>query len=93
MLWFDIYNEFIKNIDKINQLQQDYIRNLERVNQLYDESIKRIEKVNELYNTFIDSYQKIAISYEKQLLDNMQSMNQKWHDVLNSWEQYQGEKQ
>ena len=45
MTWFDIYTEFLKNFEKISQLQQDYIRNLERINQLYDESIKRIESL------------------------------------------------
>jgi hypothetical protein len=43
MTWFDIYNEFIKNLEKVTQLQKDYDRNLERINYLYNESIKNIE--------------------------------------------------
>jgi uncharacterized protein Yka (UPF0111/DUF47 family) len=76
MTWFDIYTEFLKNFEKISQLQQDYIRNLERINQLYDDSIKRIERVNEIYN-------KMATSYEQQF-DNIQRMSQKWFDVLSN---------
>jgi hypothetical protein len=92
MSWFDIYNEFIKNLEKIGQLQRDYIRNLERINQLYDESIKRIERVNELYNKYIDSFGKMVTSYEQLLLDNMQRMNQRWQDILSkTGEQHQNE--
>jgi hypothetical protein len=29
MTWFDIYNQFIKNIEKVTQLQRDYVTNLE----------------------------------------------------------------
>jgi len=29
MTWFDTYNEFIKNIEKVTQLQKDYVTNLE----------------------------------------------------------------
>ena len=47
MTWFDTYNEFIKNIEKVTQLQKDYVTNLERINYLYNESIKNIERVNE----------------------------------------------
>ena len=43
MTWFDIYNEFIKNFEKISQLQKDYIINLEKINYLYNESIKSVE--------------------------------------------------
>ena len=52
MTWFDVYNEFIKNFEKITQLQKDYVENLERINYLYNESIKSIERVNELYDEF-----------------------------------------
>lgn len=45
MTWFDTYNEFIKNIEKVTQLQKDYVTNLERINYLYNESIKNIERV------------------------------------------------
>ena len=89
MTWFDIYNEFIRNFDKISQLQQDYIRNLERINHLYDESIKSMERVNELYNKFVDSYEKMNRLYDQQF-NNMQRMNQRWLDVFSkSWEQQQ----
>ncbi len=92
MTWFDIYNEFIKNYEKLHQLQKDYIINLERINHLYNESIKSIERVNELYNESIRNYEKMNKLYEQQL-DNMQRMNQKWFDVFTkSWGQQQNEK-
>src|SRR5215831_17155406 len=92
MTWFDTYNEFIKNIEKVTQLQKDYVTNLERINYLYNESIKNIERINELYDTFIRNYEKINRAYEQQF-DNMQRMNQKWLDLFSkSWEQHQNEK-
>jgi formiminotetrahydrofolate cyclodeaminase len=54
------YDEYIKNLKNINQLQQEYIRNLEQISHLYNEFIKNIERVNELYNKFIASYEKLA---------------------------------
>jgi LPS O-antigen subunit length determinant protein (WzzB/FepE family) len=85
MTWFDIYNEFIKNFEKVNQLQKDYIINLERINYLYNESIKSIEKVNHLYNEYNRNYEKMSRSYEQQF-DNMQRMNQRWLDLFSkSW--------
>ena len=81
MTWFDTYNEFIKNIEKVTQLQKDYVTNLERINYLYNESIKNIERVNELYDTFIRNYEKINRAYEQQF-DNMQRMTQKWLDLF-----------
>jgi hypothetical protein len=92
MTWFDIYNEFIKGVEKITQLQKGYIENLERMNYLYNESIKTIERVNDLYNAFIRNYEKMNTLYEQQF-DSMQRMNQKWLDVFSkAWEQKQNEK-
>ena len=45
MTWFDMYNEFIKNFERIIQLQKDYASNLETIIRLYNESIKSIERV------------------------------------------------
>jgi hypothetical protein len=90
--WFDTYNEYVKNFEKIIQLQQDYIRNLEHISHLYNEFIKNIERVNELYNKSIASFEKLGSVYEQQF-QNMQRMNQKWLDLFSKpWEQYQSEK-
>jgi hypothetical protein len=40
-----MYNEFIKNFERIIQLQKDYASNLETIIRLYNESIKSIERV------------------------------------------------
>ncbi len=77
MTWFDMYSEFIKNFEKITQLQKDYIRNLEQTNYLYNESIKNIVRINDLYNEFIRNYEKMNRLYEQQF-DNVQRINQKW---------------
>ena len=42
--WFDMYNEFIKNFEKMTQLQKDYVENLERINYVYNQFIKSIER-------------------------------------------------
>ena len=90
--WFYTYNEYVKNFEKIIQLQQDYIRNLEHISHLYNEFIKNIERVNELYNKSIASFEKLGSLYEQQF-QNMQRMNQKWLDLFSKpWEQYQSEK-
>ena len=81
MTWFDMYSEFIKNFEKITQLQKDYIRNLEQTNYLYNESIKNIVRINDLYNEFIRNYEKMNRLYEQQF-DNVQRINQKWFDVF-----------
>ena len=64
--WFDIYDEFIKNFEKINQLQRDYIINLERINYLYNESINSIERVNYLYNNFTPQASSAGLLSRKQ---------------------------
>ena len=71
MTWFEMYNEFIKNLEKVNQLQRDYITNLELINYLYNESIKSIERVNDLYNQSIRNYEKMSRSYEQQFENNI----------------------
>jgi hypothetical protein len=92
MTWFDTYNEYIKNFEKIIQLQQDYIRNLEQISHLYNEFINNIERVNKIYNEFIVSYEKFGL-LSKQQFQNMQRMNQKWLDLFSKpWEQLQNEK-
>ena len=40
-----MYNEFIKNFERIIQLQKDYASNLETIIRLYNESIKSIKRV------------------------------------------------
>ena len=68
MTWFDMYNEFIKNFERIIQLQKDYASNLETINRLYNESIKGIERVNELYKEFLHLHkhnQKISVEMIK----------------------------
>lgn len=90
--WFGTYNEYIKNFEKIVQLQQDYIRNLEHMSHLYNELIKNVDRLNELYNKYIASFEKLSSLYEQQF-QNMQRMNQKWLDLFSKpWEQYQSEK-
>jgi hypothetical protein len=42
MTWFDMYNEFIKNFEKMTQLQKDYVENLQCINYMYNEFIKSI---------------------------------------------------
>jgi hypothetical protein len=92
MTWFDMYNEFIKNFERITQLEKDYIENLERINSLYNESIRSIERVNDLYNAFIRNHEKMNTFYEQQY-ENMQRLDQKWLDVFSkAWEQKQIEK-
>ena len=64
MTWFDMYSEFIKNFEKITQLQKDHVMNLERIkNYLYNESIKSVEGVNNLYNEYIRNYEKMNRAY------------------------------
>ncbi len=92
MTWFDIYNEFIKKFEKIDQLQKDYIVNLERLNSLYNESIKNIERVNTLSKEYSKIHERMDRSYE-QHCDYMLIMNQKWFDFFSkSLEQNQNEK-
>jgi hypothetical protein len=55
---FDMYNEFIKNFERLTQLQKDYVENLERMNYLYNESIKTIGIVNDLYNALLEIMRK-----------------------------------
>ena len=45
----NMYNEYFKYFDKMNELYQGYIKGIERTNQLYTESIKNVDKMNELY--------------------------------------------
>jgi hypothetical protein len=49
MTWFDMYNESIKNFEKIAQLQKDYIHGIETVNHLYDDFTRNYEKINKAY--------------------------------------------
>jgi hypothetical protein len=45
----DVYKEYFKSIERINQLYTESIKNVERMNELYKDLIKTNERMNELY--------------------------------------------
>jgi hypothetical protein len=42
MTWFDMYNEFVKNFEKINDLYNEFIRNYEKMNRAYEQQFDNV---------------------------------------------------
>jgi hypothetical protein len=45
----EMYKEYVKSMERTNQLYTESIKNVERMNELYRELIKTNERMNELY--------------------------------------------
>ena len=86
----NMYNEYFKYFDKMNELYQGYIKGIERTNQLYTESIKNVDKMNELYKELIRTNEKMNELYREIQRINLEWLNAFWKPWLaKDWTKYE----
>ena len=78
--------------NKMNELYNGYIKGIERTNQLYTESIKNGDKMNELYKELIRTNEKMNELYREILGINLEWLNAFWKPWLaTDWTKYENE--
>ena len=67
--WIDMYNESIRNVERINELYKESVKSTERMIELYKETAKNTEKVTYLYKESVKSTERM-IRYWQDLFQN-----------------------
>ncbi len=80
-----MYNESIRNVERINELYKESVKSTERMIELYKQSITISEKMIELYKETAKNTEKVTYLY-KESVKSTERMIRYWQDLFqNPW--------
>jgi hypothetical protein len=83
--WIDMYNESIRNVERINELYKESVKSTERMIELYKQSITISERMIELYKETAKNTEKVTYLY-KESVKSIERMIRYWQDLFqNPW--------
>ena len=83
--WIDMYNESIRNVERINELYKESVKSTERMIELYKQSITISERMIELYKETAKNTEKVTYLY-KESVKSTERMIKFWQDLFqNPW--------
>jgi hypothetical protein len=83
MAWNDIYTQFSRNIQTMNEFCNGYIRNMKKFNEIFDESRQNVNRINEICVDSIKANQDMCNLY-KENFDNIVKLNQQWSETFSA---------
>jgi hypothetical protein len=81
MSWIDMYNQYVKGYEKMNEFYNDYVNKMKMLNELFDEASRNISRMNELYRDLVKVNENMY-NLHRQYLDHFQKLNQQWVESL-----------
>ena len=81
--WNDIYTQFSRNIQTMNEFCNVYIRNMKKFNELFDETRPNVNRLNEIYVDSIKVNQDMCNLY-KENFDSIVKLNQQWSEIFSA---------
>jgi hypothetical protein len=79
--WFDIYGQYVKSYEKMNELLYGYAERLKAINELMVEMVQNFIKFNEQYRELIKTSENahaLHIAY----IELLQKFNKQWLEFL-----------
>ena len=83
MAWNDIYTQFSRNIQTMNEFCNVYIRNMKKFNELFDETRPNVNRLSEIYVDSIKVNQDMCNLY-KENFDSIVKLNWQWSEILST---------
>jgi hypothetical protein len=81
MSWIDMYNQYVKGYEKMNEFYSDYVNKMKMLNELFEQASRNISKMNELYRDLVKVNENMYNLY-KEYLEHFQKLNQQWVESL-----------
>ena len=83
--WIDMYNESVRNVERITELYKESVKSTQRMIELYKQSIAISETMIELYKENAKNTEKVAEMY-KESVKSTGRMMRYWQDLFqNPW--------
>ena len=79
--WPEIYNQYLRNHENMNEFFYDYVERMKAFNELYVESLQNIIRINNQYRELFKGNENPNTLY-KEYLGNFQKLNKQWVDSL-----------
>lgn len=83
MVWNDMYTQFSKNMQTMDEIYNEYVNNIKKTNELFDETRKNINRMNEIYRDSIKANQDMCNLY-KENFDSIVRLNQQWFEIFSA---------
>ena len=77
MSWIDMYNQYVKSYEGMNEFYNDYIDKMKKLNELFEDASRNLSKMNDLYRDLIKVNENMYNLYT-QYLNHFQKLNQQW---------------
>lgn len=81
MSWIDMYNQYSKSYEKMNEFYNDYVNKMKMLNELFDEASRNISRLNDLYRDLVKVNENMYNLY-REYLDHYQKLNQQWVESM-----------
>lgn len=81
MSWTDMYNQYVKSYESMNEFYNDYVNKMKKLNELFEETSRNISRMNDLYRDLVKVNESMYNLYT-QSLDHFQKLNQHWMESL-----------
>jgi hypothetical protein len=81
MSWADMYNQYMKSYESMNEFYNDYVNKMKKINELFEETSRNISRMNDLYRDLVKVNENMYNLYT-QYLDHFQKLNQHWMESL-----------
>lgn len=79
--WIDMYNESVRNVERITELYKESVKSTQRMIELYKQSIAISERMIELYEETAKNTEKVTYLY-KESVNSTEKMIRYWQDLI-----------
>lgn len=83
MAWNDMYTQFSRNIQTMNEFCNGYIHNMKEFNELFDETRQNVNRMNKICVDSIKTNQDMCNLY-KENFDSIVKLNWQWSEILSA---------
>jgi hypothetical protein len=77
MSWTDMYNQYVKSYESMNEFYNDYVNKMKKLNDLFEEASRNLSRMNDLYRDLVKVNENMYNLYS-QYLSHFQKLNQQW---------------
>lgn len=83
MDWNDMYTQFSRNIQTMNEFCNGYIQNMKKFNELFDETRRNVNRMSEICVNSIKANQDMCNLY-KENFDSIVKLFWQWSEILSA---------
>jgi hypothetical protein len=81
MSWSEMYDQYLRNYENMNEFLNDYVERMKVLNELYVESVQNFIRINNQYRELLKGNENANTLY-KEYIDHFQKLSKLWADSL-----------